>query len=104
MPELGSVGLDAAKNLRASARCAPSTRSGQPLEPFTNTKPTSAVIPRNSAEIAKALLEGNNPRRIIILAVKESELNAKGEIVDPGHTAENLFRQQRSADSFGRTE
>jgi hypothetical protein len=45
----------------------------------------------NSAEIAKALLEGNNPKKIIILAVKKAELNAKGEIVDPWGTPLKIY-------------
>jgi len=43
------------------------------------------------AEIAKALLEGNNPKHIIILAVKKAELNAKGEIVDPWGTPLKIY-------------
>ena len=43
------------------------------------------------AEIAKALLEGNNPKKIIILAVKKAELNAKGEIVDPWGTPLKIY-------------
>jgi hypothetical protein len=45
----------------------------------------------NNAEIAKALLEGNNPKRIVILAVKKAELNAKGEIVDPWGTPLKIY-------------
>ena len=45
----------------------------------------------SSAEIAKALLEGNNPKKIIILAVKKAELNAKGEIVDPWGTPLKIY-------------
>jgi hypothetical protein len=44
-----------------------------------------------SVEIAKALLEGNNPKKIIILAVKKAELNAKGEIVDPWGTPLKIY-------------
>jgi hypothetical protein len=45
----------------------------------------------NNAEIAKALLEGNNPKKVIILAVKKAELNAKGEIVDPWGTPLKIY-------------
>jgi hypothetical protein len=45
----------------------------------------------SSTEIAKALLEGNNPKKIIILAVKKAELNAKGEIVDPWGTPLKIY-------------
>ena len=45
----------------------------------------------NAAQIAKALLEGDNPKKIIILAVKKAELNAKGEIVDPWGTPLKIY-------------
>ena len=45
----------------------------------------------NNAEIAKALLHGENPKKIIILAVKKAELNAKGEIVDPWGTPLKIY-------------
>lgn len=45
----------------------------------------------SSVEIAKALLEGNNPKKIIIIAVKKAELNAKGEIVDPWGTPLKIY-------------
>jgi len=44
-----------------------------------------------STEIAKALLEGNNPKKIIILAVKKAELNTKGEIIDPWGTPLKIY-------------
>ncbi|HTD65376.1 MAG TPA: hypothetical protein VK846_02455, partial [Candidatus Limnocylindria bacterium] len=44
-----------------------------------------------SAEIAKSLLEGNNPKKIIILAVKKAELNSKGEIIDPWGTPLKIY-------------
>jgi hypothetical protein len=44
-----------------------------------------------SSEIAKALLEGNNPKKIIILAVKKAELNNKGEIIDPWGTPLKIY-------------
>ena len=40
---------------------------------------------------AKALLEGVNPKRIIILAVKKAELNTKGEIIDPWGTPLKIY-------------
>lgn len=43
------------------------------------------------AEIAKALLEGNNPKKIIIVAVKKADLNNKGEIVDPWGTPLKIY-------------
>src|SRR4026207_999972 len=45
----------------------------------------------NNAQIAKALLQGENPKKIIILAVKKAELNAKGEIVDPWGTPLKIY-------------
>lgn len=45
----------------------------------------------NNVEIAKALLEGKNPQKIVILAVKKAELNAKGEIVDPWGTPLKIY-------------
>jgi hypothetical protein len=45
----------------------------------------------NNVQIAKALLEGDNPKKIIILAVKKAELNAKGEIVDPWGTPLKIY-------------
>jgi len=45
----------------------------------------------NNAEIAKALLEGENPKKIIILAVKKADLNSKGEIVDPWGTPLKIY-------------
>lgn len=45
----------------------------------------------NNVEIAKSLLEGNNPKKIVILAVKKAELNAKGEIVDPWGTPLKIY-------------
>jgi hypothetical protein len=42
-------------------------------------------------EIAKALLEGQNPKKIIILAVRKAELNSKGEIVDPWGTPLKIY-------------
>ena len=43
------------------------------------------------AEIAKALLEGANPKKIIIVAVKKADLNAKGEIMDPWGTPLKIY-------------
>jgi hypothetical protein len=45
----------------------------------------------NSVDIAKALLEGNNPKKIIILAVKKADVNAKGEIIDPWGTPLKIY-------------
>jgi hypothetical protein len=42
-------------------------------------------------DIAKALLEGQNPKKIIILAVKKADLNSKGEIIDPWGTPLKIY-------------
>ena len=44
-----------------------------------------------AADIAKALLEGANPKRIIIVAVKKADLNSKGEIIDPWGTPLKIY-------------
>lgn len=43
------------------------------------------------AEIAKALLEGANPKKIIIIAVTKANLNAKKEIIDPWGTPLKIY-------------
>lgn len=45
-------------------------------------------------DIAKALI-GNNPKRVIILAVRHENLNAKGEIVDPWGTPLKIYCADR---------
>ena len=48
----------------------------------------------NSQDIAKALMEGNNPKKIIIVAVRKTSLNSKGEIVDPWGTPLKIYFAQ----------
>ena len=43
-----------------------------------------------NAEIAKAM-KGNNPKNVIILVGRKSELNEKGEIVDPWGTPLRIY-------------
>ncbi|MBI5386468.1 MAG: hypothetical protein HZA90_17490 [Verrucomicrobia bacterium] len=43
-----------------------------------------------NAEIARALV-GNNPKKVIILALRKENLNAKGEIVDPWGTPLKIY-------------
>ena len=50
------------------------------------TYPTGTPV-----EIAKALLEGHNPKKIIIIAVKKANLNPKGEIIDPWGTPLKIY-------------
>jgi hypothetical protein len=52
----------------------------QQYREFVGTYPTG-----NNAEITKALL-GQTARKVLILAVRRSDLNDKGEIVDPWGT------------------
>lgn len=62
------------------------------FEAFHQYKQHVGSYPSGSnAEIAKSLLEGTNPKHIIILAVKKAELNAKGEIVDPWGTPLKIY-------------
>jgi hypothetical protein len=44
----------------------------------------------NNAQIAKAL-KGENPKKLIILVGRKSDLNAKGEFVDPWNTALRIY-------------
>jgi hypothetical protein len=43
-----------------------------------------------NAEIAKALT-GNNPKKVIILALKKESINDKGEIIDPWGTPLKIY-------------
>ena len=62
------------------------------FEAFHQYKQHVGEYPRGTpVEIAKALLEGANPKRIIILAVKKAEVNAKGEIIDPWGTPLKIY-------------
>ncbi len=62
------------------------------FEAFHQYKTHVGEYPKGtSAEIAKALLEGANPKRIIILAVKKAEVNSKGEIIDPWGTPLKIY-------------
>ena len=48
----------------------------------------------SNVQIVKALT-GNNPRKVIILAIKNENLNAKGEIVDPWGTPLKIYFADR---------
>ena len=62
------------------------------FEAFHQYKTHVGEYPKGtSTEITKALLEGNNPKRIIILAVKKAEVNSKGEIIDPWGTPLKIY-------------
>jgi hypothetical protein len=61
------------------------------FEAFHKYKEHVGDYPRgNNAELAKALT-GNNARKVIILAVRKNDLNAKGEIVDPWGTPLKIY-------------
>ncbi|HWN93661.1 MAG TPA: hypothetical protein VNT99_01400 [Methylomirabilota bacterium] len=62
------------------------------FEAFHQYKTYVGEYPKgNNVEITKALLEGNNPKKIIILAVKKAEVNTKGEIIDPWGTPLKIY-------------
>ncbi len=61
------------------------------FEAFHKYKEHVGDYPRgNNAELAKAL-RGNNNKKVIILAVRKDNLNAKGEIVDPWGTPLKIY-------------
>lgn len=57
----------------------------QQYKEFTGTYPTG-----NNIQITKALL-GQTEKKVLILAVRRSDLNDKGEIVDPWGTALQFY-------------
>jgi hypothetical protein len=67
----------------------------QLFEAFHKYKQIVGKYPQGSnAEIAKSIREGNNEKKLMILAVKDSQLNAKGEIVDPWGTPLKVYFAQ----------
>jgi hypothetical protein len=61
------------------------------FEAFHKYKEHVGDYPRgNNSELAKALT-GNNAKKVIILAVRKDNLNAKGEIVDPWGTPLKIY-------------
>lgn len=67
----------------------------QLFEAFHKYKQIVGKYPQGSnTEIAKAVREGNNEKRLMILAVKDSQINAKGEIVDPWGTPLKIYFAQ----------
>jgi hypothetical protein len=65
------------------------------FEAFHKYKQIIGRYPSGSnVEIAKAIREGNNEKKLMILAVKDSQLNAKGEIVDPWGTPLKIYFAQ----------
>jgi len=65
------------------------------FEAFHKFKTIVGKYPTGSnADIAKSIREGNNEKKLMIMAVKDSQLNAKGEIVDPWGTPLKIYFAQ----------
>ena len=65
------------------------------FEAFHKYKTIVGEYPRGSnSDIAKSIREGNNEKHLMIMAVKDSQLNAKGEIVDPWGTPLKIYFAQ----------
>lgn len=72
-----------------------STEVDQLFEAFHKYKQIVGKYPTGSnADIAKSIREGDNEKHLMIMAVKDSQLNAKGEIVDPWHTPLKIYFAQ----------
>jgi hypothetical protein len=67
----------------------------QLFDAFHKYKRIVGKYPQGSnAEIAKAIREGDNEKHLMIMAVRDSQLNAKGEIVDPWGTPLKIYFAQ----------
>jgi len=67
----------------------------QLFEAFHKYKQIVGRYPQGSnSEIAKSIREGNNEKHLMIMAVKDAQLNAKGEIVDPWGTPLKIYFAQ----------
>ncbi|MEY4384727.1 MAG: hypothetical protein RLY20_10 [Verrucomicrobiota bacterium] len=67
----------------------------QLFEAFHKYKQIVGRYPSGSnAQIAKAIREGDNEKHLMIMAVKDSQLNAKGEIIDPWGTPLKIYFAQ----------
>lgn len=67
----------------------------QLFEAFHKYKQIVGHYPQGSnSEIAKSIREGDNEKHLMIMAVKDSQLNAKGEIVDPWGTPLKVYFAQ----------
>ena len=72
-----------------------STEVDQLFEAFHKYKTIVGKYPQGSnADIARCIREGDNEKRLMIMAVKDSQLNAKGEIVDPWGTPLKIYFAQ----------
>lgn len=71
------------------------TEVDQLFEAFHKFKAIVGKYPTGSnADIAKCIREGDNEKKLMIMAVKDSQLNAKGEIVDPWGTPLKIYFAQ----------
>lgn len=78
------------KNERALA-----TEVDQLFEAFHKYKTIVGRYPSGSnAQITKSIREGDNEKHLMIMAVRDSQLNAKGEIVDPWGTPLKIYFAQ----------
>jgi hypothetical protein len=67
----------------------------QLFEAFHKFKTIVGKYPSGSnADIAKSIRNGDNEKKLMIMAVKDSQLNAKGEIVDPWGTPLKIYFAQ----------
>lgn len=67
----------------------------QLFEAFHKYKQIVGKYPQGSnSEIAKSIREGDNEKHLMIMAVKDAQLNAKGEIVDPWGTPLKIYFAQ----------
>lgn len=67
----------------------------QLFEAFHKFKTIVGKYPSGSnAQISKAIREGDNEKRLMIMAVKDAQINAKGEIIDPWGTPLKIYFAQ----------
>lgn len=67
----------------------------QLFEAFHKYKQIVGQYPTGSnADIARAIREGNNEKNLMIIAVRDAQINAKGEIVDPWGTPLKIYFAQ----------
>lgn len=67
----------------------------QLFEAFHKYKTIVGRYPSGSnAQIAKSIREGDNEKHLMIMAVRDGQLNAKGEIIDPWGTPLKIYFAQ----------
>ncbi len=67
----------------------------QLFEAFHKYKQIVGHYPNGSnQQIAKSIREGDNEKHLMIMAVKDAQLNAKGEIIDPWGTPLKIYFAQ----------